>query len=153
MAESFLTLYAANTWTMENSPETKRRLHWILQLIGCVAIIVGTAIEVWDKERRNRSHFKSDHAITGESLQSILFNGLSRYATTAYISNCRIGVNHFHRLINAEWSGVNICVQNPEHNKANLRQNESLYLRDSGVCHWYVWILWSKNQLYYYSTF
>ncbi|XP_062551818.1 probable transmembrane reductase CYB561D1 [Armigeres subalbatus] len=75
MAESFLTLYAANTWTMENSPETKRRLHWILQLIGCVAIIVGTAIEVWDKERRNRSHFKSDHAITG--LVSIIFIVLS----------------------------------------------------------------------------
>lgn len=66
MAESFLTLYSNNSWTMENTPEMKRRLHWILQVIGCLAIFVGTGLEIYDKEEKNRSHFKSPHAITGK---------------------------------------------------------------------------------------
>ncbi|KXJ74435.1 hypothetical protein RP20_CCG013703 [Aedes albopictus] len=75
MAESFLTLYSNNSWTMENTPEMKRRLHWILQVIGCLAIFVGTGLEIYDKEEKNRSHFKSPHAITG--LVSIVFIVLS----------------------------------------------------------------------------
>ncbi|XP_055643502.1 uncharacterized protein LOC129779816 [Toxorhynchites rutilus septentrionalis] len=75
MAESFLTLYSANSWTMSNSPDTKRLLHWVLQVIGCVAILIGTGLEIYIKEERKRSHFKSDHAITG--LVSIVFIVLS----------------------------------------------------------------------------
>ncbi|XP_065088447.1 transmembrane reductase CYB561D2-like [Ochlerotatus camptorhynchus] len=75
MAESFLTLYSANSWTMENTPEMKRRLHWILQVIGCSAIFAGTAVEIYYKEDRKREHFKSPHAITG--LVSVIFILLS----------------------------------------------------------------------------
>lgn len=66
MAESFLTLYSSNSWTMQNVIDTKRRLHWILQLIGCIAIFVGIGIEIKAKDDAKRSHFKSDHAITGK---------------------------------------------------------------------------------------
>uniref|UniRef100_A0A182QJL3 ascorbate ferrireductase (transmembrane) n=1 Tax=Anopheles farauti TaxID=69004 RepID=A0A182QJL3_9DIPT len=75
MAESLLTLYSANSWTDRYSTVTKRRLHWILQAIGCVAIIVGISLEIYLKEDAGRSHFRSDHAITG--LVSLIFIGLS----------------------------------------------------------------------------
>ncbi|XP_065088210.1 transmembrane reductase CYB561D2-like [Ochlerotatus camptorhynchus] len=75
MAESFLTLYSSNSWTMQNAIDTKRRLHWMLQLIGCIAIFVGIGIEIKDKDDAKRSHFKSDHAITG--LVSMVFICLS----------------------------------------------------------------------------
>ncbi|XP_055549305.1 uncharacterized protein LOC129732441 [Wyeomyia smithii] len=83
MAESFLTLYASNSWTSMNSAGTKRHLHWILQAIGFLTIFVGTGLEIYQKEQNKRSHFKSDHAITG--LVSMVFivlsllNGIASY--------------------------------------------------------------------------
>ncbi|XP_058455895.1 uncharacterized protein LOC131433101 [Malaya genurostris] len=83
MAESFLTLYSSNSWTSLNTAGTKRHIHWILQTIGFVAIFTGTGIEIYMKERNKRSHFKSDHAITG--LVSMVFivlsllNGIASY--------------------------------------------------------------------------
>lgn len=64
MAESFLTLYSANSWTSMNSAETKRILHWALQAIGFVAIFVGTALEYYKKDGKH-SHFGSPRGVTG----------------------------------------------------------------------------------------
>uniref|UniRef100_A0A182FND4 ascorbate ferrireductase (transmembrane) n=1 Tax=Anopheles albimanus TaxID=7167 RepID=A0A182FND4_ANOAL len=75
MAESLLTLLSSNSWTDRYSIVTKRRLHWILQVIGCGAILAGTIIEIYLKEAAGRKHFRSDHAITG--LVSLIFIGLS----------------------------------------------------------------------------
>uniref|UniRef100_A0A182VU24 ascorbate ferrireductase (transmembrane) n=1 Tax=Anopheles minimus TaxID=112268 RepID=A0A182VU24_9DIPT len=75
MAESLLTLYSANSWTNRYSTTTKRHLHWILQAIGCAAILIGIVIEIYLKEDAGRKHFRSDHAITG--LVSLIFIGLS----------------------------------------------------------------------------
>ncbi|XP_052864123.1 probable transmembrane reductase CYB561D1 [Anopheles cruzii] len=86
MAESFLTLLSSNSWTDRYSIVTKRRLHWILQVVGCAAIFAGTIIEIKIKEDAGRSHFKSDHAITG--LVSMIFivlsflNGVAALYTT-----------------------------------------------------------------------
>lgn len=66
MAESLLTLLSSNSWTDRYSIVTKRRLHWILQVIGCGAILAGTIIEIYLKEAAGRKHFRSDHAITGK---------------------------------------------------------------------------------------
>lgn len=66
MAQSLLTLYPANSWTNRYSTATKRHLHWALQAIGCVAILVGIVIEIYLKEDAGRNHFRSDHAITGK---------------------------------------------------------------------------------------
>ncbi|XP_055636078.1 uncharacterized protein LOC129775396 [Toxorhynchites rutilus septentrionalis] len=74
MAESFLTLYSANSWTAMNSAETKRILHWALQAIGFVAIFVGTGLEYYKKDGKH-SHFGSPHGVTG--LISIVFIVLS----------------------------------------------------------------------------
>ncbi|XP_035914670.1 uncharacterized protein LOC118513231 [Anopheles stephensi] len=75
MAESLLTLYSQNSWTNRYSSNTKRHWHWILQAIGCTAILVGIVIEIYIKEDAGRKHFRSDHAITG--LVSLIFIGLS----------------------------------------------------------------------------
>uniref|UniRef100_A0A182SH60 ascorbate ferrireductase (transmembrane) n=1 Tax=Anopheles maculatus TaxID=74869 RepID=A0A182SH60_9DIPT len=75
MAESLLTLYSQNSWTNRYSTNTKRHWHWILQAIGCTAILVGIVIEIYIKEDAGRKHFRSDHAITG--LVSLIFIGLS----------------------------------------------------------------------------
>ncbi|XP_552919.4 uncharacterized protein LOC3291882 [Anopheles gambiae] len=75
MAQSLLTLYPANSWTNRYSTATKRHLHWALQAIGCVAILVGIVIEIYLKEDAGRNHFRSDHAITG--LVSLIFIALS----------------------------------------------------------------------------
>uniref|UniRef100_A0AAG5DHD1 ascorbate ferrireductase (transmembrane) n=1 Tax=Anopheles atroparvus TaxID=41427 RepID=A0AAG5DHD1_ANOAO len=75
MAESLLTLYSANSWTDRYSTVTKRRLHWILQVLGCGAIFAGIVIEIYLKEDAGRRHFRSDHAITG--LVSLIFIALS----------------------------------------------------------------------------
>ncbi|XP_050078549.1 uncharacterized protein LOC126565416 [Anopheles maculipalpis] len=75
MAESLLTLYSQNSWTNRYSTKAKRHWHWILQAIGCSAILVGIVIEIYIKEDAGRQHFRSDHAITG--LVSLIFIGLS----------------------------------------------------------------------------
>ncbi|XP_039438546.1 transmembrane reductase CYB561D2-like [Culex pipiens pallens] len=75
MAESFLTLYSANSWTVLYGNEVKRRWHWVLQAVGFVAIFVGVGLEIYIKEDNGRAHFKSDHAITG--LVSMVFLVLS----------------------------------------------------------------------------
>uniref|UniRef100_A0A182NBE4 ascorbate ferrireductase (transmembrane) n=1 Tax=Anopheles dirus TaxID=7168 RepID=A0A182NBE4_9DIPT len=88
MAESLLTLYSANSWTDRYSTVTKRRLHWILQAIGCGAIAAGIGIEVYLKEDAGRRHFRSDHAITG--LVSLIFIGLSILNGVAALYTVRI---------------------------------------------------------------
>lgn len=67
MAEAILTLYESNCWSFFHTPKTKRRIHWIMQTIGSLMAIVGTAILV----PQRKSHFMTIHAITG--LISLIF--------------------------------------------------------------------------------
>ncbi|XP_055596573.1 transmembrane reductase CYB561D2-like [Uranotaenia lowii] len=82
MTESFMVMYGDNSWSSSYKVTTKRTLHWVLQAIGGIAIFIGIALEYYVKEDRNRSHFKSDHAITGlVSLILILISSLNGVIT------------------------------------------------------------------------
>lgn len=68
MAEAILALYSGNTWSRLHTTKTKRRIHWILQVIGSAMIIVGLVYEY----NLHRRHFRDIHAITGKSYYFIL---------------------------------------------------------------------------------
>lgn len=61
MAEAILTLYSSNGWSFFHSPNTKKTLHWVLQVVGSVMAIAGTVI-LYPKRTK---HFLSIHSITG----------------------------------------------------------------------------------------
>jgi hypothetical protein len=63
MAEAIMVLYSPNSWTYFHSYRTKKHLHWILQTIAAVFIVVGNVIIIVIKKT---PHFKSAHAITGQ---------------------------------------------------------------------------------------
>lgn len=63
IAEGIMTLNKVNSWTYFHSRATKRMLHWILQGLGTVLILIGNIIIIVTKKVE---HFKSVHAITGE---------------------------------------------------------------------------------------
>lgn len=77
MAESILTLYSNNYWSLFLTPKTKRNVHWILQVIGSAMAIFGTIVLYL----RRKKHFKHTHSILGLiSLILVLisgFNGIS----------------------------------------------------------------------------
>lgn len=62
MTEAIMTLYAPNSWSYFHSRRTKRHLHWILQSVAAVFIIVGN---LFITVIRKTPHFKSAHAVTG----------------------------------------------------------------------------------------
>lgn len=71
MSEAILTLYSTNGWSFFHSPETKRTVHWVLQVIGSLMAIIGTIV-LYPKRSK---HFFSVHAVTG--LISLIFTALA----------------------------------------------------------------------------
>lgn len=63
MTEAIMVLYSPNSWSYFHSYRTKSHLHWILQAIASVFIVVGNVIIIVIKKT---PHFKSVHAITGK---------------------------------------------------------------------------------------
>lgn len=63
MAEAIMVFYSPNSWTYFHSYRTKKHLHWILQAVAAVFIVVGNVIIIVIKKT---PHFKSPHAITGQ---------------------------------------------------------------------------------------
>lgn len=63
MTEAIMVLYSPNSWSYFHSYRTKKHLHWILQTIGTIFIVVGNVIIVVIKKT---PHFVSAHAVTGE---------------------------------------------------------------------------------------
>ncbi|XP_070500771.1 transmembrane reductase CYB561D2-like [Chironomus tepperi] len=71
MAEGIMAIYKANSLTSLSSKREKNHIHWILQVIGGTMALYGIIIEIIDKERAGRRHFRSLHAIYG--LVSMIF--------------------------------------------------------------------------------
>ncbi|XP_031624355.1 uncharacterized protein LOC116341409 [Contarinia nasturtii] len=77
MAESILTLYSNNYWSLIFTPKTKRNVHWILQVVGSAMAIFGSVIFYLVR----KFHFMRLHSILG--LISLIlvvisgFNGIS----------------------------------------------------------------------------
>lgn len=66
MAEAIMTYYKANTYTLFTVKPQKTRIHWILQSIGALMSIVGTIIEVINREQMGRTHISTLHSIYGK---------------------------------------------------------------------------------------
>lgn len=67
MAQAILTFYPENVWSKKFTRNQKRTLHWMLQVIGSMAAIIGMITEYVGREQKGKSHFKSTHALFGLS--------------------------------------------------------------------------------------
>lgn len=63
-----MAFYSKNSFTLLNTKQTKKNIHWILQAIGIVLVLSGTIIEIVYKSERGLAHFESNHAILGEQI-------------------------------------------------------------------------------------
>lgn len=65
MAQAILAFYSQNLWSNQYSRQKQRTLHWILQVIGSTAAIVGMVIEFIGRSQKGKLHFKSNHSLLG----------------------------------------------------------------------------------------
>lgn len=92
MAEGIMTIYKANSLTFLSSKREKNHIHWILQVIGGTMALYGCIIEIIDKERAGRRHFRSLHAIYGKSRkEKLLF--LIEPHLCVYMDNVDVGLH------------------------------------------------------------
>lgn len=63
MAEAIMLFYAPNSWSYFHSYKTRKHLHWILQSIATLLIIVGNIIVI----QKRATHFQTIHAVTGRN--------------------------------------------------------------------------------------
>lgn len=68
MAEGMMSFYPSNSFTFLNSPQAKKWVHILLQILGSAFAIIGVYIEIYSKW--GRTHFTSNHAILGELLSA-----------------------------------------------------------------------------------
>lgn len=68
MAEAIMSLYSGNSWTQATTRDTKKTIHWVMQVIGSALAIAGISIRI---NAKDKDHFQSVHAITG--LISMIF--------------------------------------------------------------------------------
>ncbi|XP_067000355.1 transmembrane reductase CYB561D2 [Anabrus simplex] len=65
MAEAVMALSPDNILTTKLGRQSKVRMHWILQAIAAVLIFIGFLTIVINKNKHNKNHFQSVHAILG----------------------------------------------------------------------------------------
>lgn len=64
MAESILVYYENNTWSNLFRRQTKNHIHWILQVLGSAAALVGIGLEIYRRDWRWL--WGSNHVIYGK---------------------------------------------------------------------------------------
>lgn len=86
MAQSIMTFYSENVWSHRLPRQTKRTIHWMLQVVGSTFVIVGFVLEFISRWQKQKIHFKSTHSVLG--LIAIIFtliamfNGISALWST-----------------------------------------------------------------------
>lgn len=60
-----MTFYSFNLWSKRYSRQTQRTIHWILQVIGSLAVLLGIIIEFIGRWQKSKNHFISTHSIIG----------------------------------------------------------------------------------------
>lgn len=65
MTQAILAFYSQNLWSKQYPRQTQRTLHWILQIVGSSAAIIGMIIEFIGRSQKGKSHFKSIHSLFG----------------------------------------------------------------------------------------
>lgn len=65
MAQAIMVFYSQNIWSKKYPRHTQRRLHWILQVIGSSAAIIGIIIEYIGRWQKSKDHFISTHSTIG----------------------------------------------------------------------------------------
>lgn len=63
-----MMFYSENVWSSQFSKQTKRCIHWIIQLIGSLLALSGIVVKY---VYRNGKHFQTPHSIIG--LTSAIF--------------------------------------------------------------------------------
>lgn len=65
MAEAILLFYSGNTWSQALLNPQRRTVHWVLQVIGSLCVIVGICLEYYWRDINNKRHFHDTHSILG----------------------------------------------------------------------------------------
>lgn len=66
MSEAILTFYGKNIWSEQYSKDTKRFLHWFIQIFGSGLAIIGIIVEFISREYYlHKPHFSTTHSILG----------------------------------------------------------------------------------------
>lgn len=86
MAQSIMTFYAENILSNGFSRQSRRTIHWILQVIGSTLAVIGSILEFVSRWQHGKVHFNSTHSVLG--LISMIFtliamfNGISALWST-----------------------------------------------------------------------
>lgn len=65
MAQAIMMFYSQNIWSKRYPRHTQRTFHWILQVIGSSAAILGIIIEYIGRWQKSKNHFISTHSTVG----------------------------------------------------------------------------------------
>lgn len=65
MAQAIMVFYSQNIWSKKYSRHMQRTLHWILQVIGSSAAIIGIITEYIGRWQKSKNHFISTHSTIG----------------------------------------------------------------------------------------
>lgn len=65
MAQAILMLYPQNLWSKQYSRQTQRTFHWIFQLFGSSAAVIGIIVEYIGRWQKSKNHFISTHSTIG----------------------------------------------------------------------------------------
>ncbi|XP_013191503.1 uncharacterized protein LOC106135685 [Amyelois transitella] len=85
MAEGILSLSPDNGWSSFMKLRDKKRAHWILQIVGSVLAIIGTVMEIMQKN----VHFDSLHGKYGLVAMVFTILSLINGLTSLYAYECR----------------------------------------------------------------
>lgn len=103
MTEAMMVFYSSNSWSHFHEHNTKKHIHWILQLMATVCIIVGNCVVT---VVRTTPHFKTFHAITGKLISWFL----TIFMILLIKNHFRLNFNDFSGLISPPRSLVILCV-------------------------------------------
>lgn len=65
MAQAIMAFYSQNIWSKKHPRHTQRTLHWVLQVIGSSAAIIGIITEYIGRWQKSKNHFISTHSTIG----------------------------------------------------------------------------------------
>lgn len=108
--QAIMAFYPQNLWSKQYSRKTQRTVHWILQVIGSSAAIIGITIEYIGRCQKSKNHFISTHStiglIAGIFMLGAMLGGISALWSTKlkqYVRPIYIKLAH-------NFSGITVFV-------------------------------------------
>lgn len=110
MAQAIMTFYSFNLWSKRLPRQTQRTLHWILQVIGSSAALLGIIIEFIGRWQKSKDHFISTHStiglIAGIFMLITLLGGVSALWSTKLKKYAR----PIHFKLAHNFSGISVFI-------------------------------------------